>query len=52
MDAELDAATVAARQEVKRLLDPDGMGSDLKALVQATADMAANVRAALGLEPT
>lgn len=52
MDAELDAATVAARQEVKRLLDPDGMGSDLKALVQSTADMATTVRAALDLEPT
>jgi SAM-dependent MidA family methyltransferase len=50
MEAELDADTVAARQEVKRLLDPDGMGSDLKALVQATPDMAAPVRAALGLD--
>ena len=35
MEAELDVATVTARQEVKRLLDPDGMGSDLKVLVQA-----------------
>ena len=34
MDAELDAETVAARQEIKRLLDPEGMGSDLKMLVQ------------------
>jgi len=50
MEAELDAATVTARQEVKRLLDPDGMGSDLKALVQATPDMAMTVRTALGLD--
>ena len=35
MEAEIDAATFSARQEVKRLLDPDGMGSDLKVLVQA-----------------
>jgi SAM-dependent MidA family methyltransferase len=35
MEAELDAATITARQEVKRLLDPEGMGSDLKMLVQA-----------------
>ena len=34
MDADLDAETVAARQEIKRLLDPEGMGSDLKMLVQ------------------
>jgi len=33
-DADLDADTVAARQEVKRLLDPEGMGSDLKVLIQ------------------
>jgi SAM-dependent MidA family methyltransferase len=39
MDADLDAATVTARQEVKRLLDPDGMGSDLKVLVQARGEM-------------
>lgn len=52
MEAELDAATVAARQEVKRLLDPDGMGSDLKALVEATPDVAVTVRAALDLEAT
>ncbi len=52
MEAELDAATVAARQEVKRLLDPDGMGSDLKALVQSTPHMATTVRAAFELEVT
>ncbi len=39
MEAEIDAATFSARQEVKRLLDPDGMGSDLKVLVQANGAM-------------
>ena len=39
MEAEIDAATFSARQEVKRLLDPDGMGSDLKVLVQAHGAM-------------
>ena len=39
MDADLDAATITARQEVKRLLDPEGMGSDLKVLIQAKGDM-------------
>jgi len=39
MDADLDAATVTARQEIKRLLDPDGMGSDLKVLIQAKGDI-------------
>jgi SAM-dependent MidA family methyltransferase len=37
--AELDAETMTSRQEVKRLLDPDGMGSDLKMLVQAKGDL-------------
>jgi len=35
MEAELTARTVAERQELKRLLDPEGMGSDLKLLVQS-----------------
>jgi SAM-dependent MidA family methyltransferase len=39
MDADLDAATVTARQEIKRLLDPEGMGSDLKIFIQAKGDM-------------
>ena len=39
MDADLDAATVTARQEIKRLLDPEGMGSDLKVLIQAKGKM-------------
>lgn len=34
IEADLDAKTVTARQEIKRLLDPDGMGSDLKMLIQ------------------
>lgn len=38
-EAELTAAVVTARQEVKRLLDPDGMGSDLEALVQGAGAM-------------
>jgi len=37
MDAELDADTISERQELKRLLDPEGMGSDLKVLVQTTS---------------
>jgi len=36
MEAELDARTVSERQEMKRLLDPEGMGSDLKVLVQGS----------------
>ncbi len=39
MDADLDAATITARQEIKRLLDPEGMGSDLKVLIQAKGEM-------------
>ena len=39
MEAALDAATITARQEVKRLLDPEGMGSDLKVLIQAKGEM-------------
>ncbi len=39
MEADLDAATITARQEIKRLLDPEGMGSDLKMLVQARGRM-------------
>jgi SAM-dependent MidA family methyltransferase len=42
-EAPLDARTVTARQEVKRLLDPDGMGSDLKLVVQATPSLAERV---------
>jgi SAM-dependent MidA family methyltransferase len=50
IEAELDASTVAERQEVKRLLDPEGMGSDLKMLVQATEDMVEVAREALSLD--
>jgi SAM-dependent MidA family methyltransferase len=50
MEADLDAATVAARQEVKRLLDPEGMGSDLKMLVQAKGEMIDVASAALSLD--
>ena len=47
--AELNAATVTARQEVKRLLDPDGMGSDLKMLIQARGRLRTAMVGALGL---
>ena len=50
MEADLDAATVTARQEVKRLLDPEGMGSDLKVLVQAKGEMVAVASEALSLD--
>lgn len=39
MEADLDAATVTARQEIKRLLDPEGMGSDLKMLIQGRGEL-------------
>jgi len=39
IEADLDADTVAARQEVKRLLDPEGMGSDLKVLLQGKGQL-------------
>lgn len=47
MEADLDAATVTARQEVKRLLDPEGMGSDLKVLVQGRGEMVETARSVL-----
>lgn len=50
MEAELDVATVTARQEVKRLLDPDGMGSDLKVLVQARGEMEEAARSVFSFE--
>jgi SAM-dependent MidA family methyltransferase len=50
MEADLDAATITARQEVKRLLDPDGMGSDLKMLVQAKGEMVSLASKALSLD--
>jgi SAM-dependent MidA family methyltransferase len=50
IEAALDASTFAERQEVKRLLDPEGMGSDLKLLVQATGDMIEVAREALSLD--
>ena len=46
--AEIDARTVAERQEIKRLLDPDGMGSDLKVLVQGIGRLAAAAAEDLG----
>jgi len=49
-EAELDADTVTARQEVKRLLDPEGMGSDLKVLVQARGSMIETAKSVLSFE--
>jgi SAM-dependent MidA family methyltransferase len=49
IEAELNAATIAARQEIKRLLDPEGMGADLKALIQATANAVGTIAGLLGL---
>lgn len=40
IEAEPSASVVEARQELKRLLDPEGMGSDLKLLVQAQGALA------------
>jgi len=50
MEADLDAATITARQEVKRLIDPEGMGSDLKVLIQAKGEMVDVVRSVLSFE--
>ena len=50
MDANLDAATITIRQEIKRLLDPEGMGSDLKMLIQAKGDMIDIAHEALSIE--
>jgi len=47
MEADLDAVTVTARQEIKRLLDPEGMGSDLKVLVQGRGALAETARTVL-----
>ena len=50
IEADLDAHTVTERQEIKRLLDPDGMGSDLKMLIQgrdALAGIAEDLFAAM-----
>ena len=49
MKADLDAKTIIARQEVKRLLDPEGMGSDLKMLVQGRGDMVDIAQSVLSL---
>ncbi len=47
LEREPDAEALAERQEIKRLLDPDGMGSDLKVLLQATPDALPALRATL-----
>lgn len=48
LTAEITGATYSARQEIKRLLDPDGMGADLKVLVQAAPEVAGVVAETLG----
>ena len=40
METDLNAAVYAERQEIKRLLNPDGMGTDLKVLVQGRGPLA------------
>lgn len=50
IEAEIDAEVYSQRQEVKRLLDPEGMGSDLKMLVQATREMAETATSVLSFE--
>ncbi len=49
LEREVDAEAYAKRQEIKRLLDPDGMGSDLKVLIQAVPGMDTTVGTILGL---
>ncbi|NOZ95349.1 MAG: hypothetical protein GXP47_11535 [Acidobacteria bacterium] len=52
---ELDAESYAERQELKRLLDPDGMGTDLKVLVHGrgpAAEAAGELLAPQGLPRT
>lgn len=41
IEAPMDARTIRERQEIKRLLDPEGMGSDLKILIQGRGAMSA-----------
>jgi SAM-dependent MidA family methyltransferase len=48
--SDLTAEVVNERQEIKRLLDPDGMGSDLKMLVQAHGPMVEVVESALRID--
>ncbi|NOZ79964.1 MAG: hypothetical protein GXP48_12465, partial [Acidobacteria bacterium] len=40
METDLNAAVYAERQEIKRLLNPEGMGADLKVLVQGCGPLA------------
>ena len=48
-EVELNSRVVRERQEAKRLLDPEGMGSDLKVLVQAMPSLAGEVGEVLAL---
>jgi SAM-dependent MidA family methyltransferase len=49
-ERDLDSRTVSQRQEVKRLLEPVGMGSDLKMLVQGNGELLEAARSVLGVE--
>ncbi len=48
LEREVDAASYSARQEIKRLLDPDGMGTDLRMLVQGKGRVAGVAARLLG----
>ncbi|MCP4901766.1 MAG: hypothetical protein GY906_32785 [bacterium] len=47
IEAELDADTLIRRQELKRILDPEGMGVDLRVLVQGVGKVGSVVGEAL-----
>lgn len=51
LEAELDAETLSRRQELKRILDPDGMGADLKVLVQGVGETGTIVEEILSRSP-
>jgi len=51
MEAPVDSRTIRERQEIKRLLDPEGMGSDLKMLIQGRGCLAGLCSAALATYP-
>ncbi len=50
IEAEPGAEVFRARQEIKRLVDPEGMGSDLKMLVQARGELGERLEAILRLD--
>lgn len=50
LERDPDAKAITQRQEIKRLLDPDGMGSELRVLIQATPAALPAVEHVLGLD--